>query len=154
MTGVQTCALPIFFHQSEEIHQNNTDDLHLLSGLMLETANIDGHVDQQEVDKISKVLIDIFHEEPSAVEAELKKCLEELEEHKSFHSFTSQINQSFSNEKKIILLEILWEIILEDGELHDFESNLMRRLAGLLYISDVQCGNAKKRALKKSQLTK
>ena len=147
-------SLKFFFHQSEEIHQNNTDDLHLLSGLMLETANIDGHVDQKEVDKISKVLIDIFHEEPFAVEAELKKCLEELEEHKSFHSFTSQINQSFSNEKKIILLEILWEIILEDGELHDFESNLMRRLAGLLYISDVQCGNAKKRALKKSQLTK
>ena len=147
-------SLKSFFHQSEEIYQNNTDDLHLLSGLMLETANIDGHVDQQEVDKISKVLIDIFHEEPSAVEAELKKCLEELEEHKSFHSFTSQINQSFSIEKKIILLEILWEIILEDGELHDFESNLMRRLAGLLYISDVQCGNAKKRALKKSQLTK
>ncbi len=147
-------SLKFFFHQSEEIHQNNTDDLYLLSGLMLETANIDGHVDQQEVDKISKVLIDIFHEEPSAVEAELNKCLEELEEHKSFHSFTSQINQSFSNEKKIILLEILWEIILEDGELHDFESNLMRRLAGLLYISDVQCGNAKKRALKKSQLTK
>ena len=147
-------SLKFFFHQSEEIHQNNTDDLHLLSGLMLETANIDGHVDQLEVDKISKVLIDIFHEEPSAVEAELKKCLEELEEHKSFHSFTSQINQSFSNEKKIILLEILWEIILEDGELHDFESNLMRRLAGLLYISDAQCGNAKKRALKKSQLTK
>ena len=147
-------SLKFFFHQSKEIHQNNTDDLHLLSGLMLETANIDGHVDQQEVDKISKVLIDIFHEEPSAVEAELKKCLEELEEHKSFHSFTSQINQSFSNEKKIILLEILWEIILEDGELHHFESNLMRRLAGLLYISDVQCGNAKKRALKKSQLTK
>ena len=147
-------SLKFFFHQSEEIHQNNTDDLHLLSGLMLETANIDGHVDQQEVDKISKVLIDIFHEEPSAVELELKKCLAELEEHKSFHFFTSQINQSFSNEKKIILLEILWEIILEDGELHDFESNLMRRLAGLLYISDVQCGNAKKRALKKSQLTK
>ena len=147
-------SLKFFFHQSEKLHQNNTDDLHLLSGLMLETANIDGHVDQQEVDKISKVLIDIFHEEPSAVEVELKKCLEELEEHKSFHSFTSQINQSFSNEKKIILLEILWEIIIEDGELHDFESNLMRRLAGLLYISDVQCGNAKKRALKKSQLTK
>ena len=147
-------SLKLFFNQSEIIHQNNTDDLHLLSGLMLETANIDGHVDQQEVDKISKVLIDIFHEEPSAVEAELKKCLDKLEEHKSFHSFTSQINQSFSNEKKIILLEILWEIILEDGELHDFESNLMRRLAGLLYISDVQCGNAKQRALKKSQLTK
>ena len=115
---------------------------------MIEAANIDGHVDQQELNKISKVLIDVFHEETSAVEVELKKCLKELGEHKSFHFFTSRINQSFSNEKKIILLEKLWEIILEDGELHNFESNLMRRLAGLLYISDVQCGNAKKRALK------
>ena len=146
-------SLKNFFQQSEKTYQNIESDLQLLSGLMIEAANIDGHIDQQEVNKISKVLIEIFHEEPSAVEVELKKCLDELEEHKSLHSFTSQINKSFSNEKKIILLEILWEIILEDGKLHDFESNLIRRLAGLLYISDVQCGNAKKRALKKLKLT-
>ena len=146
-------SLKNFFQQSKETYQDITSDLQLLSGLMVEAASIDGHIDQQEVNKISKVLIDIFHEEPSAVEIELKKCLNELGEHKSFHSFTSQINQSFSNEKKIILLEILWEIILEDGKVHDFESNLIRRLAGLLYISDVNCGNAKKRALKKSQFS-
>ena len=146
-------SLKNLFQQSEKKNQNNTSDLRLLSGLMIEAASIDGHVDQQEVNKISKVLIDIFHEEHSAVEIELKKCLDELGEHKSHHSFTSLITQSFSNEKKIILLEILWEIILEDGKLHDFESNLIRRLSGLLYISDVQCGNAKKRALKKLQLT-
>ena len=146
-------SLKNFFQQSENTYQNIESDLQLLSGLMIEAASIDGHIDQQEVNKISKVLIDIFHEEPSAVEAELKKCLDELEEHKSLHSFTSQINQSFSNEKKIILLEILWEIVLEDGELHDFESNLIRRLSGLLYISDVQCGNAKKRVLNKLPLT-
>ena len=146
-------SLKNFFYQAESIPQNNTDHLRLLSGLMIEAANIDGQVDQKEVNKISKVLIDTFHEEPSAVEKELKKCLNELGEHKSFHSFTSQINQSFSNEKKIILLEILWEIILADGKVHDFESNLIRRLAGLLYISDVNCGNAKKRALKKSQFS-
>ena len=146
-------SLKNFFHHAEKTHQSNVDHLHLLSGLMIEAANIDGHVDQKEVNKISKVLIDTFHEEPSAVEKELKKCLNELGEHKSFHSFTSQINQSFSNEKKIILLEILWEIILEDGKVHDFESSLIRRLAGLLYISDVNCGNAKKRALKKSQFS-
>jgi len=142
-------SLKNFFHQDERIHQSDANHLRLLSGLMIEAANIDGQVDQKEVNKISKVLIDTFHEEPSAVEEELTKCLNELGEHKSLHSFTSQINQSFSNEKKIILLEILWEIILEDGKVHDFESNLIRRLAGLLYISDVQCGNAKKRVLKK-----
>ena len=36
---------------------------------------------------------------------------------------------------------------VEDGKIHDFESNLIRRLSGLLYISDFQCGNAKKKAL-------
>ena len=48
--------------------------------------------------------------------------------------------------KKMLLIEVLWEIILEDGKIHDFESNLIRRLSGLLYISDVNCGNAKKNA--------
>ena len=147
-------SLKKIFDQTEKTHQNNTNNLHLLSGLMIEAANIDGHVDQNEVHKISNVLTDIFHEEPSAVETEIKKCLDELGEHKSLHSFTSQINQSFTNEKKIILIEVLWEIILEDGKTHDFESNLIRRLAGLLYLSDIQCGNAKKRALKKSQSPK
>ena len=49
------------------------------------------------------------------------------------------------------LIEALWEIVLSDGKIHDFESNLIRRLAGLLYISDVNSGNAKKRALDKNQ---
>ena len=40
-----------------------------------------------------------------------------------------------------------------DYKIHDFESNLIRRLAGLLYISDVNCGNAKKRALKNLEET-
>ena len=51
--------------------------------------------------------------------------------------------------KKIILIETLWEIVLEDKKIHEFESNLIRRLAGLLYVSDISCGNAKKRALVK-----
>ena len=140
-----------FFQKSEEIINNPINDLHLLCGLMIEAANIDGHIDQQEVNKISKVLIEIFHEDPSEVEIEMQKSLNELSEHKSLHFFTSKINQSFEEEKKILLLEILWEIILEDGKVHDFESNLVRRLAGLLYISDIQCGNAKKKALKNIQ---
>ena len=58
---------------------------------------------------------------------------------------------NFDDEKKILLIEALWEIVLSDGEIHDFESSLIRRLAGLLYISDVVSGNAKKRALNKIQ---
>ena len=49
----------------------------------------------------------------------------------------------------MLLIEILWEIILSDGKLHDYETSLIRRLAGLLYISDVNSGNARKKALDK-----
>ena len=73
-----------------------------------------------------------------------------------FHLFEEVIQEKKilheDYEKKIILIEILWEIILEDGKIHDFETNLIRRLAGLLYISDTQCGKAKKKILEKFQI--
>ena len=142
-------SLKNFFNQQENSDNNLNEDLNILCGLMIETAYVDGKIDQSEINKISNVLIDTFKEDPKNVEGEIKKCLDELDDSKSFHYFTSKINKSFSDDKKILLLEMLWEIILEDGNIHDYESSLMRRLSGLLYISDMQCGIAKKKALKK-----
>ena len=142
-------SLKNLFKKSDEILDSENTDLHILCGLMIEAANIDGNIDQNEVNYISKILIETFHEKPKDVEIELTKCLKEINEHKSLHYFTSKINRLFSEEKKLLLLQILWEIILEDGQVHDYESNLIRRLSGLLYISDVQCGNLKKNALLK-----
>ena len=137
-------SLKSFFKQTSEIEENDIGDLHLLCGLMVEAANIDGKIDQVEINKISNALIETFDENPAEVEKELNKCLVEIKEHKSLHFFTSKINKAFSEEKKIYLIEVLWEIILEDGKVHDFESNLIRRLSGLLYLTGVQTGNAKK----------
>lgn len=142
-------SLKSLFKQTEANPDTSVNDLNLLCGLMIEAANIDGSVDQQEVDKISNSLIEIFKEDPICVEKEISKCLKELNEHKSLHFFTSRINKSFSEEKKFILIQVLWEIILEDEKIHDYESNLIRRLAGLLYISDTECGKAKKKAMLK-----
>ena len=141
-------SLKNIFKQSEnETQENNSKkQLNLLCGLMLEAAHVDGRVDQIEIDKISTILIENFHEDQLAVELELQNSLKKIDEPKSLHSFTSKLNKEFSNKKKDLLIETLWEIILLDGKVHKFESNLIRRLAGLLYISDVSCGNAKKRA--------
>jgi|TARA_B100000959_G_scaffold164035_1_gene171933 uncharacterized tellurite resistance protein B-like protein len=141
-------SLKNIFKQSESETQENDSkkQLSLLCGLMLEAAQVDGKIDQIEIDKISKTLTENFQENQSAVELELINSLKEIDEPKSLHSFTSKLNKEFSNKKKDLLIETLWEIILSDGKIHEFESNLIRRLAGLLYISDVSCGNAKKRA--------
>ena len=145
-------SLKNFFQQSTKDISSSNTDLYLLCGLMIEASNIDGHMDQKEINKISEVLTEVFLEDPELVEEELVRCINQIDDAKSLHFFTSQINKSFSEEKKFTLITILWEIILEDGKIHDFESSLIRRLAGLLYISDTECGNAKKKALKKLKL--
>ena len=130
---------------------NHNKDLELLCGLMIEAAYTDGKIDLNELNKIKSSLINVFGEDPKEVNLVLEKAEENKNNSKSLHHYTSFINKNFDDKKKILLIEILWEIVLSDGEVHDFESNLIRRLAGLLYISDVDSGNAKKKALDKKQ---
>ncbi len=144
-------SLKKIFNQSNTSDKNinSNEELNLLCGLMIEAAQTDGNVDKEEIAKISKILNETFEENIDDVKKEIEKCLKEVNEPKSLHFFTSKINKVFSDEKKILLIEVLWEIVLSDGKIHEYESNLIRRLAGLLYVSDVNCGNAKKRALSK-----
>jgi len=129
--------------------KKDTDNLELLSGLMIEAAYTDGQIDEIETNRIKLSLINVFEEDPKEVDSILQDALKNKNNSKSLHHYTSLINKNFSNDKKLLLIESLWEIVLSDGEIHDYESNLIRRLAGLLYISDVDSGNAKKRALDK-----
>ena len=129
--------------------ESENKEIDLLSGLMIEAANTDGEVTQEELNKISYSLINVFKEDPNLVEISLTKAFENKDNTKSLYYYTSKLNKSYTDEQKIQLIEVLWEIILADNEVHDFETNFIRRLAGLFYISDVECGNAKIRAGKK-----
>ena len=141
----------ILNNQNSQEDNNSNKDLELLCGLMIEAAYTDGKVDESELNKIKLSLINIFSEDPKEVDLILEKAEENKNNSKSLHHYTSFINKNFNEKKKILLIEVLWEIVLSDGDVHDFESNLIRRLAGLLYISDVDSGNAQKRALDKNQ---
>ena len=136
----------IFSNNSNQNQQDDNKDIDILAGLMIEAANTDGNVSQDEVNKISFSLINIFKEHPKDVEEALFKALNDKNNSRSLYFYTSKLNKSFAHEKKILLIEVLWEVILADNAIHDFESNLLRRLAGLLYVSDIESGNAKKRA--------
>ena len=143
-------TLKNFFEQKNTNASNdNLNNLELLCGLMIEAANMDGKIDNNEVEKISTVLIDVFKEDPNEVRDILKKAILNKNNSHSLHHYTSKINKEYEENKKIMLIETLWEIVLSDGKIHDYESNLIRRLCGLLYISDVNSGNARKKALNK-----
>ncbi len=127
--------------------QNNT--LELLCGLMIEAAYSDGKIDNEEIKKIESILVEIFEEKPEEVKNCINISFENRDNSKSLFYYTSKINKQYSEKKKLLLIEVLWEIVLSDGKVHDYESSLIRRLSGLLYVSDVNSGNAKKRALNK-----
>ena len=139
----------ILNNQNSIEDEEDSKNLELLCGLMIEAAYTDGQIDESELNKIKTSLVEIFNENPSEVNLVIAEAVKNKNNSKSLHYYTSFINKNFADDKKLLLVETLWEIILSDGKIHDFESNLVRRLAGLLYISDVNSGNAKKRALDK-----
>ena len=131
--------------------ENENNEIDILCGLMIEAAYTDGKITQDELNKISNSLINVFKEDPQSVEESLSRAYDNKDNTKSLYFYSSKLNKTLSDNKKIKLIEVLWEIILADNEIHDFETNLIRRLAGLLYISDVECGNAKINASKRVQ---
>ncbi len=138
-----------FFDNKEIVNDSKDNNLELVCGLMIEAANSDGNIEDKEINKIKNTLNNLFKENPKDVQITIDKAVENKNNSKSLFYYTSKINKNYSEEEKILLLEILWEIVLADGQVHDYESSLIRRLAGLLYISDVNSGNARKRALNK-----
>ena len=143
-----------FENQGNKNNDNFIDNLEILSGLMIEAAYSDGSIDKNEIEKIKNILVNTFDEKAESVDIKIKQAIENKNNSKSLYYYTSKINKEYNEETKLLLLETLWEIILSDGKIHDYENSLMRRLSGLLYISDINSGNAKKRALNKISLKK
>ena len=140
----------ILNNQNSNEQKEDRSNLELLCGLMIEAAYTDGEIEKSELDKIKLILINNFKEDPNEVKQFLDKAIMNKNNAKSLYHYTSFINKNFTDDKKLLLIEALWEIVLSDGNIHDYESNLIRRLAGLLYISDVNSGNARKKALDKN----
>ena len=138
-----------FFEDNNKLKKDDINDLEILCGLMIEAANSDGKIDTIEIEKINNSLIKTFKENEKQVNTVLEMAIKNKNNSKSLFFYTSKINKNYSYEKKLLLIEILWEIVLSDGQIHDYETSIIRRLAGLLYISDVDSGNARKRALNK-----
>ena len=71
-------SLKNFFIKSEENTEIEISDLNILCGIMIEAANIDGSIDQKEIDKISNFLVCSFEEKPEDVQKEIDKCIMNL----------------------------------------------------------------------------
>jgi len=115
------------------------------AALMVEAARLDDDFDTDERARIESLLQ--AHFALSADEAGDLLSAGEQASHDSveWQGFTRSIKDGFEPEERIALIEMLWEVAYADGQLHDYETSLIRRITGLLYVSDRDSGEARKR---------
>ena len=130
------------------------DELQLaVAGLLVEAAHQDGHFDEAERATIERLL-----REKLALDAVETAALIELADAKvaealDLWSFARVVKNRFDHEQRVGMIEMLWEVVYADGVLDDFEASLMRRMTGLVYVSDAESGAARKRAMERLGLT-
>ena len=116
-----------------------------IASLLIHAAKIDENYTSEEREIIKKTVKKLY---PDLDNLDKVITQAEQKENDSNHiqEFTKDV-KSLSTENKIIIVETLWRIILSDGKSDIYENNLMRRLAGLLYLDDKIIGEIKVKVL-------
>jgi uncharacterized tellurite resistance protein B-like protein len=124
------------------------DELQLAAAaLMVEAATMDSDFDAGERARVASLVRERFAlsaEEATDLVGEAEQMAATSVE---WHGFTRAIKNGFDQAERVQLIEMLWEVVYADGELHDYEASLLRRVTGLLYVSDRESGEARKRVL-------
>lgn len=116
------------------------------AALLVEAACMDGRLDDTERATIFDILTTRFHLNEEEAEALFHAAHSAQEEATQLIRFTRTLKDNYAEPERIALIEMMWQVALADGVIHDYEDSLIRRVAGLLYVSDFDRGQAKKRA--------
>tara|TARA_B100000965_G_scaffold70889_1_gene55958 strand:+ start:146 stop:589 length:444 start_codon:yes stop_codon:yes gene_type:complete len=130
----------------EESEQFDTVQI-AISTLMIQTAVYDGIFDEQEKSKILELIKKYFHFNEDQKLALFKIAMKVNDNSNDMQQFTRVLNDNLSEEEKLNIIEMLWKIIISDGHIDDYENALIRKISGLLYISDRDVGQIKKKLI-------
>ena len=123
--------------------KNNSDNLVKVAALLIHAAKIDENFSSLEENLIKQTLLKIGANN-SNIEEIIKDAQKIEENSNQILDFTKEI-KNMNEEKKIEIIEALWRIIYSNKIADDYETNLMRRLAGLLYIDSKTMADIKER---------
>ena len=134
----------MFFTKKED--KNDDSYLIKIASLLIHTAKIDEKYTYEEEDIIKKTLLDLGAD-PKEIGILMINAKRNEEKSNQILDFTKEI-KSMKEKEKIKIIRSLWKIIYSNKDADIYETNLMRRLAGLLYIDDKTMGNIKEQIKK------
>ena len=111
-----------------------------ISALLVHAANIDEIYSDHEKDLVKSFIKSYLKDENSN---EILKKAEDIEKNSNqLLSYTNIVKQNSMDIKKDIISH-LWKVIISDNTVDQYESNLMRRICGLIYFPDKECAEIK-----------
>ena len=133
----------LFKKNTEKKNDNNHLSLISVASLLIHSAKIDENFTEKEKNIIKNALIEM-----GADQNNLDKILKDAElkekDSNQILEFTKEVKNKSIEEKKIVI-EALWNIIYSDENADMYETNLMRRLSGLLYLDPKVVGDVKEK---------
>ena len=133
-----------FFNKNNEKTDANLESINIAC-LLIHAAKIDENYTSEEKEIIKKT-VKMLYPDLDNLDEVVSKAEKKEKDSNHIQEFTKEV-KSLSLENKIIIVETLWKIILSDGKSDIYENNLMRRLAGLLYLDDKIVGETKVKLL-------
>ena len=120
--------------------------LEKISSLLIHAAKIDENYTNEEKEIIKDTLIELGAKENEIEDLIIKSELNEQNSNQIL-DYTKEV-KSLSNNEKIKIVESLWKIIYSNKNADVYESSLMRRIAGLIYIDNKTMGDIKEKIKK------
>lgn len=105
------------------------------AALLVHATVVDGDVDRREGEVLRDVLERRFDLERSEAGQLIKEAAEKEAEAVDLYGFTSVLTRRLDREGRMKIVEMLWEVVVADGVIHEFESNLVWRAAELLGVT-------------------
>tara|TARA_B100000989_G_scaffold118120_1_gene86934 strand:+ start:1787 stop:2200 length:414 start_codon:yes stop_codon:yes gene_type:complete len=128
------------FFKKDNINMENYE-LIKVGALLIHAAKIDEDYSQKEAEIIKQALLKIGANNKNIDEL-IRKAKEMEENSNQILDFTKEV-KTMGEKDKIKIIKTLWKIIFSNNEADIYETNLMRRLAGLLYIDNKIMGDIK-----------
>ena len=114
----------------------------MVAALLIHAAKMDENYTDNEEKIISKAIIELRNGSNDKLEEILNLAKKKEEESNQILEFTKEIKKN-PMEFRLKIIEILWKIVYSDYKADQYEANLMRRISGLLYVSDKDSGEIK-----------
>ena len=125
----------------------NKESIILIGALFIHAAKMDENYTEKEKKIILKALSEISNGNENDLEIIIDQAEKKEKQSNQILEFTKEVKK-FDKNFRFKILEVLWKIIYSDGVSDMYESSLMRRLSGLLYVTDKEAGDIKQLIIK------